>query len=507
MGGVVSGISDIGSSIDDFVNDEIPMGWGGVALAAGGLGAAGAFGGAGAAGTGLGSGLTAGSSGLGLTGAGTSAFGGLGAGLGTTLGTEAALAGGSSLGGLGLTAGGTTLGGIGAGLGTSLAAGGTGAASSGLLGSAMNWAAANPLQAAGLGLTAAKALGGSSTPSSSTSSTSIDPEMKAAYLRNLEEARGVAGGLQAKQFADFSGNYATAEEQLRNLGLNGVGQRQTAEASRLTGLETGYTPEQIAASQINRGAIQNVGMNTGAQFMGQYQNPYENQVVQSALGDIELARQRAALTDRASATAAKAFGGSRQGVAESLTNEAALRNAATTAANLRSTGFTTAAQLGQTDAARILQAQMANQGVDMTTEQANTQLRQQADLANQAAIAQGAGIRLNAAGQLGTLGAQQQNLGIAGAQAIMQAEAARQAQEQAKLDAERNLALERLSISQAALGLQPANLGGTQTTPIYKNQTASALGGALSGGMLGNMIGGSTGAGYGALAGGLLGFM
>lgn len=424
-------------------------------------------------------------------------FGGAGAG------AAGAGGGGGLLGGLFESAAPEVLGEASGAWATSPAAGAGGA---GILGGAANWASANPLSAVGLGLTAAKALGGS-TPSSTTTTSSIDPEMKAAYLRNLEEARGVAGNLQAKRIADFSGNYATAEEQLRNLGLNGVGQRQTAEASRLTGLETGYTPEQIAAAQINRGAIQNIGMNTGAQFMGQYQNPYENQVVQSALNDIELARQRAGLSDRAAATAAKAFGGSRQGVAEALTNEAALRNAATTAANLRSTGFTTAAQLAQTDAARLLQAQMANQGVDLTTEQANAQLRQQAKLANQSAIAQGAGIRLSAAGQLGTLGAQQQNLGIAGAKAIMDAEAVRQAQEQARLDAERNLALERLSISQAALGLQPANLGGSQTTPLYTNTGANLLGGALGGATLGKMIGGTEGAGYGALAGGLLGLI
>ena len=120
---------------------------------------------------------------------------------------------------------------------------------------------------------------------------------------------------------------------------------------------------------------------------------------------------------------------------------------------------------------------------------------------------QGAGLRLNAAGQIGNLAAQQQNLGIAGANAVMTAEAQRQALEQAKLDAARNLSLERLGISQSALGIQPANLGGTTTTPIYKNQSASALGGALSGGMLGNMIGGASGAGYGAAAGGLLGLL
>jgi len=327
-----------------------------------------------------------------------------------------------------------------------------------------------------LGLGAgALALGGGlggSQPSSSTSSTAIDPQMKAAYLRNLEEARATAAGLGQKQFADFSGSYGTAEQQLRNIGLGGAGQTGTAEASRLTSQLAGFTPQQIKAG-------------TGAQYMSAYQNPYESQVVQAALGDIELARQRSGLSDRAAATAAKAFGGSRQGVAEALTNEAALRNAASTAANLRSAGFTTAAQLGQTDAARMLAAAGTNQAADIS----------------------GAGLRMNAAGQIGNLAAQQQNLGIAGANAVMQSEAQRQALEQAKLDAARNLSLERLGISQSALGLQPANLGGATTTPIYKNQSASALGGALSGGMLGNMIGGAGGAGYGALAGGLLGLL
>jgi hypothetical protein len=364
-------------------------------------------------------------------------------------------------------------------------------------------------QALGLGA-GALALGGGlggNKPTSSTSSTAIDPEMKAAYLRNLEEARTTAAGLGTKQFAGFSDQYGTAEQQLRNMGLGGAGQTGTAEAARLSALEAGYTPQQIQAAQINRQAIANVGGGTGAQYMGAYQNPFENQVVQGALGDIEMARQRQGLSDRAAATAARAFGGSRQGVAEALTNEAALRNASSTAANLRSQGFTTAAQLGQSDAARMLQAQMANQGVDLTSMQSNAQLAQQAALANQQAMAQGAGLRLNAAGQMGNLAAQQQNLGIAGAQTVMQAEAQRQALEQAKLDAARNLSLERLGISQAALGLQPANLGGTQTNPIYKNTSASALGGALSGGMLGNMIGGASGAGYGALAGGLLGLL
>lgn len=456
---------------------------------------------------------------------------------GTAAATGTGLTAGST--GLGLTAGGTGLGltgtAAGAGIGAGIGAGAAGSGISGLIGGLSTG------QALGLGAGALSLAGGlkGSTPSSSTSTTAIDPDMKAAYLRNLEEARGVAGGLQAKQFANFSPTYSSAEDQLKNIGLGGLGMQTTESAINYADQLAGYTPQQIQAAQAdyermqaeqaNRGNVQNVSGQIAADYMGKYQNPYETQVVESALSDVELARQRAGLTDRASATAAKAFGGSRQGVAEALTNEAALRNAATTAANLRSAGFTTALNAGQADAARQLQATMANQGVDLTLEQANAQLRQQAGLSNQGAAntaslqnaqllqnarlanqqadLSGANLRLGATSLMGNLGNQYQNLGISGANAVLTAEAARQAQEQAKLDAARNLPLERLSLTQGALGLQPANLGGTQTTPIYKNQSASALGGALSGGILGNMIGGATGAGYGAAAGGLLGLL
>lgn len=254
----------------------------------------------------------------------------------------------------------------------------------GLLNSAINWATATPqnaLTAAGLGLTAAKALG-STTPTSTTTTSSIDPEVKAAYLQNLAEARATAAGLGPKQFAPF--------------------------------------PE------YNLGMVQ------------RYMNPYESQVVQGALGDIERARQMQIAQEGAQATAAKAFGGTRQAVARSLVDEAALRNAGNLAAQLRQQGFT-----------------------------------------------------------------QAQNLGLS-------QEALRQQYEQQKLDAARNLGLERLNVAQGALSLQPANIGGTQTTPLYRNPLASGLGGALGGARLGSLIGGTTSpeyAGYGAGIGGILGLL
>ena len=375
--GVIDTVSDVGASIDDQVlNTDL----GKAALLAGGAYLAAPY----VLGTGAatGTGLTAGSTGLGLTGAGTTAAGGLGAGIGTSLGIgagEAALGSGlagSTVGGLGLGAGTAALGGIGAGLGTSAAAGGLGAAAGGsLLGGMTTAGLGTALGAAALG---SKVLGGGS-PSSSTSTTSIDPDVKAAYLRNLEEARATAGDLGQRQFAPF--------------------------------------PE------YNLGMVQ------------KYMNPYENQVVQGALGDIERARQMQISQEGAQATAAKAFGGTRQGVTRALVDEAALRNVGNLSAQLRQAGF-----------------------------------------------------------------AQAQNLGLS-------QEELRRQYEQQRLDAQRNLGLERLNVAQGALSLQPANLGGSTTTPIYKNQTASALGGALGGASLGSLFGGTSGAQYGALAGGLLGFL
>ena len=364
-----------------------------------------------------------------------------------------------------------------------LTAGGAGAAGAGglagLLGSAASGVGGflsnlTPGQALTGAALAAKALGGSSsTPSSSTSSTSIDPDIKAAYLQQLADARTAAAGLGTRQFEGFTPGYATAEQQLTATGIGGAGQQTTNRAAELALAEAGYTPQQIQAM-------------TGAQYMSAYQNPYEQQVVQGTLADIERQRQISQQAQQARAVGARAFGGSRQAVAESLANEDYTRRMADTAAQLRSAGFTTAAGFGQTDAARAMEAARAN-------------------AANQIA---GAGIRQTAVGQLGALGAQQQNLGMTGAQAVMTAEQQRQQLAQARLDAARNLASERLGLTGSALGQNVPNLGGTTTTPLYSNPAISGLGGALGGAQLGKLIGGTNNpqyAGYGAILGGLLG--
>jgi len=244
--------------------------------------------------------------------------------------------------------------------------------------------------------------GGKNQTSTQTQTTMIDPAARAAYLENLNLARSTAGGLGAQQYAGFDPMYQAAEQKAYELSMKPFG------------------AEDIAA----------------------FQNPYEEQVVQQSLQDIEQSRQMAALRDAQQATAAKAFGGSRAGVQGALTNEAALREAARTASGLRSAGYGQAAQLAQ-----------AARGIN-----------------------------------------------LAGLQNAMNLGLTRQQFAQLQLDAQRNLPLQRLAIQQAAMSAQPANLGststGTMTQPMQRNIGSGILGGALAGSKFGP---------WGAVGGGLLG--
>jgi hypothetical protein len=206
-------------------------------------------------------------------------------------------------------------------------------------------------------------------------------------------------------------------------------------------------------------------------------NPYTSQVRANALADLESARRSAVQQTGERAMQARAFGGSRQGVAEALTNAGFAKQAGTLGTQLNENAFNQAVQLQAADLARA----------------------QQAAAANQAAGLQGAQLRLAGAGQLGSLAQQQQALRLGGAQAVMGAGGARQAADQQQMDAIRNIGLQRLGIVQSSLGASPANLGGTVATPMYSNPAAGALGGALAGFQVsgGNPIG----AGIGGLLG------
>ena len=412
---------------------------------------------------------------------------------------------------------------------------------------------------------------------SQTSSTSIDPDIKKAFLANFEQAKNVAGALPVQEFAGFNPMYQAGERQLVNTSLAGPGLANIDRAAEMTAAGAQYQPGMVGgfdagpaslagsqgygaaqfggaqagpaslASSQGYGASQFAGAQAGpaslanAQGYGatdvnaaqanmgdisRYMNPYTSGVIEASLGDIEKARAAASSRIGQQAAAAKAFGGSRQALAQGASSGQFAEQAAKTAAQLRAQGFDVAANQMQQDLARQQQAAMqnaaqrtaasqfgagamnqaalANAAARNQMSQFNTSTGQQAALANQQAGLQGAQLRLSGANQLGNQAAQQQNLRLAGAQAVMGAGGMRQAQDQQRMDAIRNIGLQRLGVVQSSLGANPANLGMTTQTPYTQNTGAGLLGGALAGSQLAGLTGGALSAGAGAGLGALL---
>lgn len=86
----------------------------------------------------------------------------------------------------------------------------------------------------------------------------------------------------------------------------------------------------------------------GAGISG-YMNPYTNEVIGNATNDVNRLTQMQQQQNAAGAANAGAFGGSRHGLVEAMTNSEAQRNLGDMAGNLRMQGFNTAANLSGQD--------------------------------------------------------------------------------------------------------------------------------------------------------------
>ena len=208
------------------------------------------------------------------------------------------------------------------------------------------------------------------------------------------------------------------------------------------------------ASQAQLGAMGRTaqGLNeTAAQGMGNYQNPYENQVVQQSLRDVGSQALNAQNMLGAQASAANAFGGSRHGIAESEMAKNYTQQMFDQAARMRQQGFNTALGASQADLGR----------------------------------------QLGAAGQLAGMGAQSFNYGQAlGDQQMRQGQMQQQAM-QALIDSARNqynnyanAPMNKLQLPLAALGASPVPTTQTQTRQLgimdYLTAAASAATGMPS---------------------------
>lgn len=306
-----------------------------------------------------------------------------------------------------------------------------------------------------------------------------------------------ASQLASQPYQAYSGQRVAGFNADQNAGFQAVRDAQTAGQGAMNqGIDYAtqagaYNPNDINAWQAGPAALANdpgsilnaysaVGSSLGgagardvsarsAASMGldQYLNPHTNNVVDATLSDLDLQRQRAITGGQSSATQAGAFGGSRHGVADSLTNEAALRQAALSAGQLRSDGFNTALGMAQGDANRDMQAQLGNQQADVSTSianannqwsfagqglnaanqagmfnagqqnamsQFNANLGQAADIQNQNAGLTANSQKLQAGGLLGQQGQAQQGMALSGANSLLQSGAIQQANDQANLD-------------------------------------------------------------------------
>lgn len=192
-----------------------------------------------------------------------------------------------------------------------------------------------------------------------------------------------------------------------------------------------------------------------------YTNPYESQVVDQSLADLERTRLMQQNQLGAQASAAGAFGGSRQGIAEAETNRAFADQAARTASGLRQAGFQNAQQMAMADIGATNQARQFGAQQAMTAQQLNQMAGLQA---NQQ--------RLGAASQLGQLGQQAFNTGQAISQQQQQQGLMQQGLQQALIDAARGQYAGFTNAPQQALALPLAALGATpnQSTTTQSKQ-------------------------------------
>jgi hypothetical protein len=179
-----------------------------------------------------------------------------------------------------------------------------------------------------------------------------------------------------------------------DMGRQQVGVGNVGTQGGYLGVDTGGTTQSVGTGMGSKQAIASnvVAGQLAGTDLSAYTNPYESQVVQQSMSDMERARKIQQMQQGAKMSAAGAFGGSRHGIAEAETNRAFFDRAGAMAGQLRQQGFQNAQQMAQQDIASRMQAGLANQATQLTASQANQRAEQtglqrqlQAGMSNQQA--------------------------------------------------------------------------------------------------------------------------
>jgi len=133
----------------------------------------------------------------------------------------------------------------------------------------------------------------------------------------------------------------------------------TMQAQTLPVMPTGFNVNQAASTGLQSALGATQAAVAAPLNVGAYMNPYTQNVIDTTQADIERQRQMAINNMGAAATRANAFGGSRQGVAEGVTNAEFGRVAGNLIAPMRRDAFNTAMSNAMADRSQRLNA--ANQ--------------------------------------------------------------------------------------------------------------------------------------------------
>lgn len=282
-------------------------------------------------------------------------------------------------------------------------------------------------------------MGKSSAPQQTVQKTELPPWLNEAAQKNLD----IADELASRPYQPYGGStlagFAPEQQQAFGMAQQNVGAYQPALTAGMGAAARGayYDPQMVSAPSFLQGNIQ------------EYMNPYISEVEQRATSNAERALQQQMNQISGQAIQSRAFGGSRQGIAEGVAAAEGARGIGDLSAQLRSQGFQQAAALQQADQARQMQASLANQQAGLS----------------------GASLGLQGAGVLGNLAQQRQTMGLTDVGAVGAIGEAQQAQAQRALDdayarfvEQRDFPTQQLNLRLAAVGATPYGQTTTQTS-------------------------------------------
>jgi len=258
--------------------------------------------------------------------------------------------------------------------------------------------------------------------SGDTQTSSVDPATQARYDDLYNKATGVANQpfvpYTGPRVAGFNPDQLQGFDATRNMfnqsmsfdprqKLNTLANQSTPSVTPFTGTATQLQPAAMqqgvnlapverfgganispvdlySGASVNRGDVRDVKpQSLLSTDLGAYQNPFQSQVIDSTIGDLNRARQMQLQSDQDAAIGRGAFGGSRSAILESETNKNFADAVAKASGNLRSQGFDRATSLAGQDIGRQFDADRYMSDADRAIAMQNATFGQQAGLARQ----------------------------------------------------------------------------------------------------------------------------